>query len=127
MTSKTDFGDDVPWSTLKWRLTLRDARGEVTLGMGQALQVFAAVELDRVWSLDDVRRALGAPSFWRALCDGANGLRPQDADGEMHLTEIYRRLSLVGAHYAFERSKSQQVASLAEALGDLAKKSEEAA
>lgn len=121
MTSQTatDFGDDVPWSSLKWGLTLRDARGEVTLGMGQALQVFAAVELDRVWSLDSVRRALGAKSFWRSLCDGADGLTPHDAPGEMHLTEVYRRLSLVGARYVFEQTQSQQAASLKEALGKL--------
>ena len=119
MTSQTDLGDDVPWASLKWSVTLRDADGDVDLSMGQALQVFAAVELDRVVGLDDVRRAIGRPGLWPALMDGARGLRPQDAPGDMTIREVLSRLGMTGVAWHFSRGKRQSDASLRETLAQL--------
>lgn len=121
------MGDDVPWRALTWSVTLTDARGSVDLTMGQALQVFAAVELDRVWSLDDIRRAVSAPAFWPALVNGAGGLRPDDARGDMRLPAIFERLRLVAVEWhpwepasAREVRARETIARLRETRGDAA-------
>lgn len=105
------IGDDVPWCALEWTLELADDKGPVSLSMGQALRVFAAVELGRTTSLDDVRRALGARDPWAALMAGANGLRMGDAPREMTIREVFRRLGVTGAWWDFGQTKAQREAS----------------
>lgn len=116
----TDVGDAVPWASLKWGLTVRDERGDVDLSMGQALSVFAAVELDRVQSLGEVRRALtkahDSGSFWAALMDGARGLKPADAPGDMTLRQCFARLGVVGAEWHFAGGKRQAEEGLRQVL-----------
>ena len=115
-------GDRVPWSSLKWTVTLHDARGPVSLSMGQTLMVFAAVELDRVWSLDDVRRAQAraksSGEFWAVLVQGARGLRPDEAGGDMTIAECFERLKVVSAQWSFGRGREQSRRELAEALAE---------
>ncbi len=110
----------MPWSCLKWRQTLRDGRGDVDLSMGQALRVYAATELGRVTSLDDVRRAIryaDQDEYWRSLMAGARGLRQRDAAGDMTLREIFRTLRVTGVAWHFSRGAS---AARADALATLA-------
>lgn len=105
------IGDDVPWGALEWTLELVDDAGSVSLTMGQALRVFAAVELGRVASLADVRRALGARDLWAALVAGATGLRVGDAPREMTIREVFGRLGVTGARWNFGQTKAQREAS----------------
>jgi hypothetical protein len=116
------IGDDVPWCSLRWSLTLTDAKGRVELRMGEALQVFAAVELDRVHSLDDVRRARGRAAsigFWAALMDGARGLKPDDAAGEMTVRDILARLGVVAVEWSHDRTAADVARGVATALEKL--------
>jgi len=110
----------VPWHCLKWSVTLRDQDGDVDLTMGQALQVFAAVELGRVLNLGDVRRALaGGGALWPHLMAGARGLRPGDAAGDMHVRDIAKVLGVTGGEWHFSRGQAGAEASLREALAQL--------
>lgn len=110
------IGDDVPWCALKWSLTVYDPAGPVDLTMAQTLSVFAAVELDRVWSLDDVRKALQAREFWPGLMAGAGGLRPGDAPGEMTMRAIFERLGAVRVEWHVHQTRAAQQASATAAV-----------
>ena len=94
------MGDLVPWRDMiaapeGWSSVLDDGRGElVELTRRQTLAVFAAVELDRVHSLDDVRVALRGKGFWRRLMAGAVGLRVEDAPGDMLVRDVLARLGV---------------------------------
>lgn len=110
------IGDDVPWCALKWSLTIYDAAGPVDLTMAQTLAVFAAVELDRVWSLDDVRKAMQGRELWAGLMAGANGLRPADAPGGMTMRAIFARLGAVRVEWHVHQTRAAQQASATAAV-----------
>ncbi len=95
------YGDRLPWGCLRWSVFLHDGEREVALTREEFELVCAAVEYDRCQSLAEVARAkeraeVGKGSYrlrlWRALMDGANGLRFVDSEASMLLCDVFERL-----------------------------------
>lgn len=96
----------VSWRTLAGqgltpcRVAVRDSLGvEHVLSSGELLDLCAAVELDRVFPKDAAallaRRKYSRKAWtWADLMDGARGLTPSDAPGELSIGECMRRVRL---------------------------------
>lgn len=103
----------IPWRDLTgsglapWTLTVRSPfTGEVTISASEALDLCAAIELERVHPVDarDLlthRRQTGEVLVWCRglrgdrgpdLMAGARGLKREDAPGEMTVDECIRRI-----------------------------------
>lgn len=122
---------DLPEADLRWsELLLRNADGRVsylapwcatirvdgrehTLSATEWLMLCAAAELDRVWPADLrrlLRRRRDSAISWASMMDGALGLTPKDAAGDMPIREVFARVDAELVRFETTVSRAMEVA-----------------